>query len=63
MEITKTDLQKVVSYLDAAATLYSALPMQAMKSRAHMINQLTNKLKLKLNEHEQTSTRPGTRRL
>lgn len=46
--ICKTDLQKVVFYLDEAAKLYEALPMQKCKCRAHMINQLTNKLKNKL---------------
>lgn len=49
-DICKTDLQKVISYLNDAAKLYDALPMQAMKCRAHMINQLTNKLKSKINE-------------
>lgn len=57
MEITKTDLQKVIDYLDAASKLYAALPMQAMKSRAHMINQLTNKLKLKFKENDKARTR------
>lgn len=49
MEISKTDLQKVVTYLNDACKLYEALPMQAMKCRAHMIRQLTAKLKTKLN--------------
>lgn len=49
-DICKTDLQKVVSYLDEAAKLYDALPMQKCKCRAHMITQLTTKLKPKLNE-------------
>lgn len=48
MEITKTDLSKVISYLYDAARLYDALPMQSMKSRAHMIRQLTEKLKSKI---------------
>lgn len=47
-DICKSDLQKVISYLDDAAKLYDALPMQSMKSRAHMIKQLTIKLKSKL---------------
>ena len=38
-----------MSYLNDAAKLYEALPMQAMKSRAHMIRQLTEKLKTRLN--------------
>lgn len=48
MEISKTDLQKVIAYLNDACRLYDALPMQAMKSRAHMIRQLTAKLKSKM---------------
>lgn len=49
-DVCKSDLQKVISYLNDAAKLYDALPMQSMKCRAHMINQLTNKLKSKLND-------------
>ncbi len=45
MEISKTDTNKIVSYLNDAAKLYDALPMQSMKSRAHMIRQLTDKIK------------------
>lgn len=48
-DLCKTDLQKVISYLDEAAKIYDALPMQKCKCRAHMITQLTNKLKSKLN--------------
>lgn len=47
MEISKTDTQKVIAYLNDACRLYDALPMQAMKSRAHMIRQLIAKLKSK----------------
>lgn len=47
MEISKTDIQKVIAYLNDACKLYEALPMQAMKSRAHMIRQLIEKLKAK----------------
>lgn len=49
-EICKTDLQKTISYLDEAAKLYDALPMQKCKCRAYMIKQLTTKLKNKLND-------------
>lgn len=51
MEISKTDLQKVIAYLNDACKLYDALgalPMQAARSRVHMIRQLTTKLKTKL---------------
>lgn len=53
MEVVKTDVQKIIAYLDDAARLYDALavlPMQKCNSRSHMIKQLTNKLKLKLNQ-------------
>ena len=45
MEISKTDTMKSIAYLNDAARLYDALPMQSMKSRAHMIRQLVAKLK------------------
>lgn len=48
MEIAKSDLSKVLSYLNDAAKLYDALPMQSMKCRAHMIRKLTSKLKSKI---------------
>lgn len=46
--ICRTDILKICAYLDDAARLYEALPMQSMKSRAHMIKLLTRKLKSKL---------------
>lgn len=49
IHVSKTDLQKVITYLNDAARLYDALPMQAMKSRAYMIRQLSMKLKNKTN--------------
>lgn len=48
MEISKTDLQKAIAYLNDAAALYEALgvmPVQKYVSRAHMIKQLIHKLK------------------
>ncbi len=51
IDICKTDLQKVISYLDEAAKLYDALatlPLQKAACRSHMIKQLTQKLKIKL---------------
>lgn len=50
MELSKTDVQKILAYLDDAAKLYDALPMQKCKCRAHMIKQLTTKIKTKLND-------------
>lgn len=48
MDISKTDLNKVIAYLNDAAKLYEALgvmPVQKYISRAHMIRQLIYKLK------------------
>lgn len=55
--ISKTDLQTAIKYLEDAAKLYdalAALPMQKASCRSHMIIQLTQKLKSKLND----KTRP-----
>lgn len=52
MEVVKTDVQKIIAYLDDAAKLYdalAALPMQKCNSRSYMIRQLTEKLRMKLN--------------
>lgn len=53
MEISKTDITTAIKYLEDAAKLYDALavlPMQKASCRSHMIKQLTQKLKLKLND-------------
>lgn len=47
MEISKTDKLKAIAYLDDAARLYDALPMQKCRCRAHMIRQLIKRLKTK----------------
>ncbi len=47
-DISKTDMLKVISYLDDASRLYDALPMQKCKCRAHMIKQLVIKLKTRI---------------
>jgi hypothetical protein len=49
--LSKTDLQKIIQYLDDAAKLYDALaslPMQKCNCRSHMIKTLNVKLKNKL---------------
>lgn len=54
MEISKTDIRNVITYLNDAASLYEALgvmPVQKYRSRAHMIRQLTSKLKSRLNSN------------
>ena len=55
-DISKTDIQKAIQYLDDASDLYDALPMQKMKCRAHMIRQLTAKLKARLSSTVSTQT-------
>lgn len=53
MEISKTDITTAIKYLEDAAKLYDALatlPMQKASCRSHMIKQLTQKLKNKLND-------------
>lgn len=60
MEVPKTDLQKFICYLDDAAKFYEALAVvgtQKCVSRLHMINQLTNKYKLKLQENDKSRSR------
>lgn len=50
-EISKTDINTVIKYLEDAAKLYdalAALPMQKASCRSHMIKQITQKLKTKL---------------
>lgn len=50
-QISKTDMLTAIRYLEDALPLYDALakiPMQKAVCRAHMIRQLTKKLKHKL---------------
>lgn len=51
MELCKTDMQRIIKYLEDAATLYDAQAAQRHKCRAHMIKQLI--LKLKKKQYEQ----------
>ncbi|MCM1077791.1 MAG: hypothetical protein NC411_10585 [Bacteroides sp.] len=60
MEVPKTDLQKFIAYLDDAAKFYEALAVvgtQKCVSRLHMINQLTNKYKQKLQDYDKSRSR------
>lgn len=52
MELSKTDTMKMLSYLDDAAKLYEALPMQSLKCRAHMIRQLTMKIRNRIKQEK-----------
>lgn len=59
MDISKSDLQKFITYLDDAAKFYEALAVvgtQKCVSRLYMINQLTNKYKQKLQENDKSRT-------
>ncbi len=46
-DICKTDLRRIIKYLDDAAALYSQHPGLRYSSRAWCIKQLTDKLKRK----------------
>lgn len=53
MEVSKTDINNAIKYLEDAAKLYdalAALPMQKAVCRSYMIKQLIQKLKIKLND-------------
>lgn len=49
MEISKSDMERVIAYLDDAAELYRIQPKPKHQWRATLIKQLTKKLKRKLN--------------
>lgn len=49
MEVSKTDMQRIIKYLgDAAALLYDRQPGLRMSERARVIRQLNRKLNKKL---------------
>ena len=48
MEICKTDMEKIIRYLEDAASLYDETKGQRFVSRAWCIRQLVTKLKRKL---------------
>lgn len=53
MEVCKSDVLKIITYLNDAAKLYdalAALPMQKCSSRSHMIKQLILKLKTRFDD-------------
>lgn len=51
--ISRTDLLKAISYLNDAARLYEALPMQSLRNRAYVIRQLTEKLNKKIKDNNE----------
>ena len=53
MEICKTDVKKIVAYLDDAAKLYDTQRGQRNVCRAWVIRRLIEKLKRKLKKDEQ----------
>lgn len=48
MEVSKTDMQRIVKYLGDAALLYDKQPGLRMSERARVIRQLNRKLNKKL---------------
>lgn len=57
MEICKTDIQKIVKYLNDAAKIYDTLPGQRNVCRAWVIRQQTKKLEKKCRANE-SRTKP-----
>lgn len=58
-QVSKTNLSTAIKYLEDAAKLYDALaamPLQRAASRAHMIRQLTRKLKDKLSASQRDAS-------
>ena len=53
MEICKTDVKKIVAYLDDAAKLYDTYRGQRYVCRAWVIRRLIEKLNRKLIKHEE----------
>ena len=50
MDVCKTDINRIIRYLDDAAKLYDSIPGQRNICRAWMIRKLTKKLKIKSND-------------
>lgn len=48
MEVSKTDMQRIIKYLGDAALLYDRQPGLRMSERARVIRQLNRKLNKKL---------------
>lgn len=48
MEVSKTDMQRIIKYLGDAALLYDRQPGLRMSERARIIRQLNRKLNKKL---------------
>lgn len=48
MDVCKTDVQKIIKYLDDAAKIYDTLPGQCNVCRAWVIRQQIRKLEKKL---------------
>lgn len=54
MEITKTDLKKILQYLGDSAKLHDAQPDTRNRNRARLIRLLISKLKIKDYDNRQT---------
>lgn len=48
MDVSKTDVQKIIKYFDDAAKVYDTLPGQRNNFRAWVIRQMIKKLEKKL---------------
>ena len=58
-EVCKTDLKRLVKYLDDAADLYGRQPGQRNKARQYYLKQYSHKLQDKLNKYHNDETPVG----
>ena len=56
MEICKTDVALASDYLDFAVKQMAADTSSRMRNKCRLMRNLSNKLKLKIKQHEQTRT-------
>ncbi len=55
-EVSKTDLLRLIRYLDDAADLYGRQPGQRNKSRQYYLKQYSRKLRDKINKYHNDKT-------
>lgn len=61
MEICKTDVQRIIKYLDDAATLYDTQPGQRNNCRAWVLRQMRQKLQKRLLQTSKTNSNEKNR--
>lgn len=56
MDISKTDVQKIIKYFDDAAKVYDTLPGQRNVCRAWVLRQMIKKLRSKESKEKRLNT-------